>query len=168
MAADGDRIGQVAARVRSRDRVRGHRSEAAVGLDNQHLVMASQSSAGARRQAGDLVLLGLAVRVRDADLAVEASTRGGENSCRGSARRRRRRGPAAGPEQQRRRSACVRGSLEGAHAYGGRGRRPSEWVGRVEILTRARLGRNGPVGPSWLWPTYSVKSAQSKMKRGIC
>jgi hypothetical protein len=73
MVADGDRIGRVAARVRSRERGRGHRSEAAVGIGNQHLVMAGQSSAGARRQVGDLALLGLAVLMRGADLTVEAS-----------------------------------------------------------------------------------------------
>jgi hypothetical protein len=108
--------------------VRGHHSEAAVGIDNQHLVMAGQSSAGAWRQAGDLALLGLAVLMRGADLTVEASTRGGENSCRGSARRRRGRGPVAGLEQQRRRSACVRGSLEGNSCVWGQ-RKTTERVG---------------------------------------
>jgi hypothetical protein len=64
MAADGDRIGRVAARVSKPWTSEGHRSEATVEVDNQHLVVAGQSSVGARRQAGDLALLGLAVQVR--------------------------------------------------------------------------------------------------------
>jgi hypothetical protein len=139
---------------RSRERVRGHRSEAAVGIDNQHLVMAGQSSAGARRQAGDLALLGLAVLMRGADLMVEASARGGEDSCRGSARRWRGRGPVIG--QSRAVAAASHRGPRGGSVREVRNEREREGIaGRV--LTQARpglMGRNGPTGPAGLNPLF--------------
>jgi hypothetical protein len=50
--------------------------------------------------------------------------------------------------------------------------RPDWPIGRsgrpVLVRPADRPGQNGPVGPNWLRPTYSVKSAQSEIKKGIC